>query len=136
VKLGTQTGSVINHLHARATIGQPTPVVGMGATILLWTDRCAGTIIEVKELATSTRWQHEIRVQRDRSKVVAGSGHDGSAVYSFEPNPNGPVEIFRSRRDGGQWVACRTNDKGNVVVQNSGHGLRIGEREEYRDPSF
>ncbi len=44
MKLGTQTGSVINHLHSRAVIGQPEPVVGMGATMLLWSDRRACTI--------------------------------------------------------------------------------------------
>lgn len=32
MKLGTQTGSVINHLYSRGVIGQPTPEVGMGAT--------------------------------------------------------------------------------------------------------
>ena len=34
MKLGSQTGSVINHLLARGTIGQPEVKVGMGATIL------------------------------------------------------------------------------------------------------
>ena len=34
MKLGSQTGSVINHLYSRAVIGQPKPKVGMGCTLL------------------------------------------------------------------------------------------------------
>jgi primosomal protein N' len=47
MKLGAQTASLTNHLQSRATIGQPEPTVGMGATLLGWTDRYAGTIVEV-----------------------------------------------------------------------------------------
>ena len=32
MKLGTETGSMTNHIYSRATKGQPDPAVGMGAT--------------------------------------------------------------------------------------------------------
>lgn len=136
MKLGTQTGSLINHLCSRATIGQPVPEVGMGATMLLWTDRHAATISKVEDLS-SKRWRHQIEVQADIATVVEGSSHDGSASYVYRPNAKAGVHIFRSERDGGQWCEVRANDKGNMVLCNGGgRGLRIGEREEYRDPSF
>lgn len=46
MKLETETASVMNHLMSRATVGHPESVVGMGATILMWTDRRAATIID------------------------------------------------------------------------------------------
>ena len=137
MKLGTETGSFINHLQARSTIGQPTPEVGMGATMLLWTDRVAGTITKVTELGGSKRWTYEIEVKRDVSNVVSGSGHDGSAKYEYQSAPWATPHHFRCERDGGRWREVRENDKGNLVlVSSGGRGLRIGEREEYRDPSF
>lgn len=136
MKLGSQTGSVINHLQARGTIGQPKPLVGMGATVLLWTDRHAATITNVTELS-SKRWEFEIVVRDDHSQVIEGSTHDGSAVYAYTQNPDAWPQFFRSERDGGQWREVRMNEKGRLVLcSGGGRGLRIGEREEYRDPSF
>ncbi|MBI0325563.1 hypothetical protein [Burkholderia plantarii] len=45
---------LVNHLQARAVIGQPEPVVGMGVTILAWTDRYAGTIVKIEKLRSGT----------------------------------------------------------------------------------
>lgn len=134
MKLGSQTGSVINHLYSRATIGQPEPIEGMGATILLWSDRHAATITKVTP-ATGKRYSFHIEVQEDRSTVVNGGAHDGSAEYAYERNPQAYVQHFAQRRDTGEWVAMRKNDAGRLVLSNT-RGLRIGEREEYRDPSF
>lgn len=44
MKLGTQTGSLMNHLYSRGQ--EQEPVVGEGATVLLWTDRHAYTVRE------------------------------------------------------------------------------------------
>lgn len=137
MKLGTETGSFINHMQSRATIGQPRPAVGMGATILLWSDRLAATIVDVIEIGGSKRWLYEIRVQLDRATVAEGSTHDGSASYTYAPNPKARIETYRSERDGGQWRQMGLSEKGNLVLRKGGgHGLRIGDREEYRDPSF
>jgi hypothetical protein len=131
MKLGTETGSVINHLYARSTIGQPVPAYGMGATELLWSDRHACTITNVQLVRGKTI----ITVQRDYAKVVSGSAHDGSAAYEYAPNPNGSESHYRLEANG--------NWQGVVISQQTGRwgkagsrGLRIGERQEYYDPSF
>lgn len=133
MKLGTQTGSVINHLHSRAVIGQPEPVVGMGATVLLWSDRHAATITNVQQV----RGKLIVTAQNDHATVVAGSGHDGSAEYRYSRNPGGSENHFR-REDDGRWqqvvINRQTGRWGKVSC--GGHGLRIGERDEYCDPSF
>jgi hypothetical protein len=134
MKLGTQTASLTNHMYSRATIGQPKPEPGMGATVLAWTDRYAATIVSVEELS-SKRYQYLVEVVRDKATVIAGSSFDGSAEYSYERNPKACSDLWASRRDGGAWIAVERNDAGRLVKR-EGNGLRIGERDEYRDPSF
>lgn len=133
MKLGTQTGSIINHLHSRAVIGQPEPVVGMGATMLLWSDRRACTITNVQLVRGKTI----VTVQTDHATVTAGSSHDGSAEYSYARNPHGSECHFR-REDDGRWqqvvISNKTGRWGKA--NGGGRGLRIGERDTYLDPSF
>lgn len=132
MKLGTETGSLVNHLYSRGTIGQPVAVVGMGATELMWTDRDACTIVEVvmdkgevKRIATTS----------DDSKVVSGSGHDGSAAYDHTSKPDGYRTYWRMSK-AGKWESIVPNDVGRWVKSGNGKGLRIGSREKYSDPSF
>lgn len=144
MKLGTQTGSVINHLHSRAVIGQPEPTVGMAVTMLAWTDRHAGTIVAVETDKNGTVYVH---ATRDAYTVTSGSEADGSAEYTYTPNPDGGRYTFRREADG-KWTevvrkALAWDDEGNVTkrsprwsVSRNGYGLRIGAREVYRDPSF
>ena len=47
MKLSKDTGSLINHV--LATSGQAIPVVGKGATELLWSDRRAYEVLKVSE---------------------------------------------------------------------------------------
>lgn len=131
MKLGTETGSVMNHLISRGVIGQPEPAVGMGATILMWTDRKAATVTEVFKVGMLTY----ITIQADKSKVVKGSSQDGSAEYEFIPDPNGSTTTYR-REANGLWTEVRKNKATGRWVKTQGAGLRIGERDEYCDPSF
>lgn len=105
MKLGSQTGSLTNHILSRAVIGQPEPVVGMDCTLLAWTDRHAATIRMV------TR------------SIITVQDDDGG-VYHFRKNV------------GGMWDEVKLNHSTNRWNKTGGYGLRIGTREEYRDPSF
>jgi hypothetical protein len=129
MKLGTQTNSLTNHILSRAVIGQPTPVEGMGATILCWTDRHAATIIHV----TYAHVTPVIYVREDKATVVAGDFYN--PTYAYEPNPNGHLYTFRQRKDG-SWQQVVVNEKTGRFNAVDGAGIRIGQREEYRDPSF
>jgi len=135
LKLGSATGSIVNHLHSRGVIGEPTPEVGMGATLLAWTDRYAATIHAVKEL-TSKLWSLEIEVSRDDAKVVAGSCLDGSAEYEFTSRPGATRTTYRKDRKTGFWHEVALNLETGKYRKTGGNGIRIGAREEYRDPSF
>ena len=115
------TGSLVNHLYSGAR-GQPEPGNGLGATVLGWTDRRAGTIEQATE--SSFVWR------QDRATVTLGSRYDGSAEYACAPDPTGSTTVFKRVARGnakGQWRADGRKD---------GDRIRIGVREEYYDPSF
>lgn len=123
-----QTGNLINHIESLA-VGQPEPEVDMGATILHWTDRTPGTIIEVFKVGAMTY----ITVQDDDYKVVKGSMQDGTAEYEFSQNPNAAQGSFR-REESGQWTPVRKDMATGLWNKVDGSGVRIGAREMYRDP--
>lgn len=136
---GTDTGSLVNHLLSRATKNQPAPAVGMGATVLNWTDRQAATIVVVRKRrplpSGEDRWI--VGVQEDRETIVSGSAYDGSAVYSYEPDPTAPVLHWRfDGAKGWRRVDQSSPDADRWALTGDTTGLRIGERDHYRDPSF
>lgn len=133
MKLGIQTGNVTNHLYSRMTIGQPAPVDGMGATVLCWTDRCAGTVISVSQRAGKTL----VHVREDRATRTDGNGMSECQSYSFEADPEGHLWTFRQTKTG-VWeeVTVNPNTGRFNKAEGGGYGLRIGEREKYHDFSF
>lgn len=131
MKLGTETGSLVNHLLAAGTLGQPTPEVGMGATLLSWTDRNPATITKVFAIGKALA----VQVKQDDFKVVSGSMQDGSAEYEFSPNPTGYAWTFKF--DGSRWVQVVLNKStGRWKKVSGGDSLRIGDRAKYYDPHF
>lgn len=136
MRLGTETASVINNLYSRMTIGQPKPVVGMGVTLLSWTDRDAGTIVKVTEFGGSKVWGYEIEVTEDDARLIAGSCMSEDQTYEFSPRPDGYRSLYRFNKKSGEWVAGKTNPDTGKFNVSRGRGLRIGERDKYRDPSF
>jgi hypothetical protein len=111
-------GSIINEVMATVRISAK-PVVGMGATELMWTDRHAYTIVEVVS-------DKRLVVQQDKAIVVKGGIHNGSAEYRYEPDPSRPLKTLTLRKDG-RWHEGTTMQ---------GAKFAIGWREEYYDPSF
>lgn len=111
-----QTGSLINHL--MDTSGPLAPEVGMGATLVYWTDRHPATVIEV------SRTGHRIVVQEDTSTRTDSYGMSDAQSYEFTPNPHGTKHVATRRKDGSYRI--------------SGDGTRVllGSRSRYHDYSF
>jgi hypothetical protein len=117
MKLGTQTGSLINHVFS--TLGAPKPAEGMGATILKWTDREACTITKVVS-------DKRIEVRPDKATLVDGKMSD-QQEYTYTPG-DGPRIVFTLRKNGA-WVRLGDSMRG-------GNYLMIGRRDHYYDYSF
>jgi len=120
LKLGTETGSLVNHLYSGSTKIQPE--VGLGATLLMWSDRIACTITEVK-----TNKQGIIKsfiIQEDTATRTDQNGMSETQTYEYSSNPSGS-----------QWT-CKLRKNGTWKVMNYGYGVLIGTREKYYDYNF
>lgn len=112
------TNSVTNAILAFSR--QPKPEVGMGATIVMYTDLYPATIVEVTH--SSVTIQEDVATRTDKN------GLSESQDYTYTTNPKARREVF-SLRDTGRYVK-----RGQPT--NGGTHLVIGTREQYVDPSF
>lgn len=113
-------GSLTNLMASNSKSAEPE--VGMGATILMYSDRHAATIVEVN--ASKTR----VGIQRDDAKRVDDNGMSDSQHYEFTPDTSAPVEYYTLRKNG-KWVRVGQ-------PQSSGAQIGVGYRSEYYDFTF
>ena len=113
------TGSFINNLMQDAIT--PAPEVGMGATMISWTDREPATIIEVSKSGKKITNQTDIATRTD------DHGMSDAKSYTFERNPKAYATEYSLRKNG-RWV--------RVGQPQTGSSLLVGHREEYYDYSF
>lgn len=120
-------GSVVNRL---LEVHQAEPEIGMGATELGWTDRHAGTIVEVHKAKTGKRKGQATRVgwQQDRAERIGPGGPSEVQRYEYQPDPEAAVVYFTLRRNE-RWI-----HEGSAMAD--GVALTIGRRDEYYDYSF
>ena len=141
-------GSITNRLQAMSK--QDKPVVGMGVTELLWSDRYAFEVIEVTD-------DTHILIREMRAIRTDDNGpFTECQEYRYESRPDGEVKslVFRN----GKWRECEWDIKykldgaGNPVKDENGNLIEvsrkpsrrlvkgnqwsIGTAEYYRDPSF
>lgn len=128
MNLGTQTSSVVNHLYSSMTKDAPTPTVGMGATVLCWSDRRAATVTAVEK--------NIVTVQEDTATRVDDNGMSEDQTYTYAPNPNGYIQYFRVGKDGKYTEVTKNSTTGRWNKQGSSSGLILGFRRQYYDFSF
>jgi hypothetical protein len=99
------------------------PAIGMGATIIHFSDRTACTIVGIKSFKTGAKagTVRQIVLQRDIATRIDGNGMCDSQKYRYERDPNGI--LFTARPKDGQ-----------LKVGSS--PIVIDYREEYFDYSF
>ena len=120
LNLGTQTGSLINHIVS--DMNNSVPAIGMGATILCWTDRRAATVVEVSKDGNLIAVVEDIATRTDKN------GMSDCQTYSYAPDPNGSKQYFRLRKNG-SYVRKGEPLKG-------GQRVMIGKRDHHFDFSF
>jgi hypothetical protein len=118
-------GGLFNRL--METSKQPHPEVGMGATIIMYTDRRAATVA-VLDLAGGRGEIKSIFVREDKAIRTDGNKMSESQSYRYEPDPTAPLQQFTLRRNG-CWVRKGESSK-------EGTTLMLGNRDAYHDYSF
>lgn len=102
--------------------GGPVPEVGMGVTILMWSDRHAATISWVSEN------KKFLKIQRDIPTRISGDIYSESQEYTFAQDKDAAEHVYSIRKNG-MWIHAGESMK-------NGQAIRIGDRSEYYDPSF
>lgn len=95
-----------------------TPEVGSPATIVMYTDRHAATVVGVSKSGKTITLQQDVATRTDKN------GMSESQEYSYERNPNAEKQTARLTKRGWRIGGQR------------GTKILIGTREEYYDYSF
>lgn len=131
MKLGTDTGSLVNHIATGGTVNAH-PLCGDAATVYGWTDRYACTVTEVVIQKSGTV---EVIVQQDHAKRIDTNGMSECQSYEYSRNEEGRVWTFKLHK--GRWKETYiSQETGRVRMFSRGVGLKIGVREHYHDFSF
>lgn len=122
LKLGSETGSLINHMYSRGNLA---PVIGMGATLLMWSDRRPYTIHKVSDNGKSIWVSADEYVRTDNNGYYTENQY---YAYSNHNTSRPQVWIEYTCRKNGRWIK-----KGQPMNSTS---LMVGRRMAYNDPSF
>jgi hypothetical protein len=130
MNLAKPTNSLQSNIMHASVNGAPAPEVGMGVTILMWTDRHVGTITKV--VSDSEIHFTEDTTVADKSKGELQMGHQD---WIHTPNPNGPVIVGKKGRDG-KWYRAHKTATGRWSVSKSCTPLAVGFKNYNYDWSF
>lgn len=130
MKLGTETGSLVNHI-ATHGLTDATPSIGDGATIYAWSDRSAATVVSVDV-------QRDIvGIQRDHAKRTDDRGMSDMQDYHYTPNPDSYVEHYRRDKKTRGWRSVeKSAETGRWRWSNQAGGIRFGHRDAHYDYTF
>lgn len=134
MKLGSETGSVMNHLYSRMTRNAPSPTLGLGVTILHWSDRTPGTIVRIYSSPKGI----VIGIADDHYRLNPGAAWPSETIdYEITPCALScePRRFYRAKPDGG-WEPVEAGKRYGTWKKVGGAGLLVGRRERYYDPSF
>lgn len=130
MKLGTQTGSLINHLIAGAnTLAEIK--AGTPATILSWSDRAPATVFRVFKVGSSTI----VETRDDLYKRIDNNGMSESQEYEYKININGSQSYWKIDKNGDVSRVYLKRETGRWVKAKSG-SIAFGRREKYHDFTF
>jgi hypothetical protein len=130
MRLGTETGSLINHVLTSSK--SASPEVGMGATLCSWSDRSPATVTKVWTDKRGAQWAE---LQADSYRRIDKNGFSECQEYEYSPNPDAPIITIKLHTDGKWRPMWKNPDTGRYSVDKS-QGIVLGRRERYFDFSF
>lgn len=98
---------------------QIVPEIGMGATIVMWSDRHAGTIVKITE-SLKTIW-----IQKDKATRIDDNGASDNQAYSYGKDIEGIVLKATLRKNGTY-----------KTIGESGNQIALDSRSEFFDYAF
>ena len=127
MKVALRETGPADHVGSHLTAPQPHPKIGIGVTLIGWTDRYAGTIIDISGGV--------ITVQEDIATRTDANGPSEDQTYKYAPDPNG-MQHFYQLKDS-KWEPVEWNDlRGVWVSKQSGYPIQIGQRDQFYDYSY
>lgn len=114
-----ETGSLINEIYSGMQSADVE--IGMGATVLSFTDRHAATVVSISSNG------RRIGIKYDKAIRTDDNGTSDSQSYRYEPG-EGPTLYFTKRKDG------RFVKEGETL--SGGQKVLVGTRDHYHDFSF
>lgn len=128
MRLGTETGSLINHIMSN-TVTVEEIKVGTPATFLSWTDRHPGTVIDVTKKGKFTY----LKVRRDEVNYY----EPGTGKFEIVDGDDNNFSTFRFKTDGSSgFMKVGINPETGRYIKLGDGGLSVGNREYYYDPHF
>lgn len=107
-------------------MSKPTPIaIGTGATVTVYTDRYAATVI------AST--PSTVTLRKDKAIRIDDNGMSECQDYRYEPDPNGTITKATRRTLPNGEVIWKTV---GVATTERGGRVTFGERRTYHDFSF
>jgi hypothetical protein len=125
-----QVGSLINHLAVNSKHLFNMPVIGTGVTFYSWSDRSAGTVVEIFDLSKKI-----IEIKHDTAIRIDNNGMSDCQNYSYEMDINSRSVFYRWSDKKSQWQGVEKNDKGRWVLSH-GQPISVGNRDAHYDYSF
>lgn len=121
MKLGTQTGSLVNHFLANASSTNLKDIVigETGATLLSWSDRHAATVVDI---FTKGKFEY-ITVQEDIATRTDNLGMSDAQSYEYTRDDNGSKQTFRVTDNG--FIKVYVDSETGRYKKTNG-GLMIG----------
>lgn len=120
VSVNVSGGSVINAIMRQGK--HPIPKIGMGATVLGYTDRHAATITKIDNGGK------RVFISRDLARRTDKNGMSESQTYEYTTCKNCPSFAYTLRKNG------RFVREGSSM--HNGETILVGHRESYHDYSF
>ena len=128
MKLGTQTGSLINHVLTHNVL-PAVPEVGTGATICIWTDRYPATVFRTFAVGKAVI----VETRDDKAERVDDNGISEAQKYEYKIDVLGTKHHWRVSSKGIEHVYLGESGRWKKV---GSLGVRFGVREKFHDYSF
>lgn len=122
LKLGTQTGSLVNHILSKSA--SKDPQIGDGATILSWSDRDPATVFFYDQK------KKIVGIKEDNYKRIDNNGLSESQEYEYTSDPAGYMRYYKKNKNGG-WDRVVLNSGTNRWIKSGSDVIVIGRREKY-----